>query len=487
MSIARPETRTSGGGEIAPDSLAWVCAVVREECGVVLDASKDYLVLSRLRPLATREGVTVQQLVDRLRRSGRGEQRQLVEAMTTNETSWFRDGEPFHHLRDVALPTLAEARRGVRQLRVWSAACSTGQEPYGLAMLMADAPALADFRVEVVATDVDRTALATAREATYSQTEVGRGLPADMVARYLERVGLRWRVKEDVRRRVRLGEGNLLAPAGADPRPFDIIFCRNVLIYFDPADRRAVLERLHRSLAPDGLLVLGAGENAVTPGDTRWARIGSPRSALFRPIGEGGGPGVGPGSGPGSGTGRVLAAPAPERRPAPLARPGVRVPPTGGQPTGGRPAGAPSTGAPAAAPAGASSAVRRPSLERPAPPSRPSPAGGAPSQARTSPVSGPSSAAPALARPLPPARVARTGLAQRLSGLGAARAELEAASERAPLARPQTRWAGASPLPAASSARAPLARPVARRPGAPPERPTARPPRPTTPISGGEP
>ena len=269
---------------LAPADLAWVCDLVRAETAVVLDASKEYLVASRLLPLARRGGFPdVGAYVSRMRSASPADRWELVEAMTTNETSWFRDVEPFTYLRTSLLPALATASRSTRSLRVWSAACSTGQEPYTIAMLAADAPELRGFRTEILATDVDRTALERARSATYSQMEVGRGLPADMVARHLERAGMQWRVREEVRSAVRFSELNLARPFPERGR-FDVIFCRNVLIYFDTATKQQVLERLHSVLAPDGVLVLGAAETTLGISGS-WARVEGSRAALYRPLG----------------------------------------------------------------------------------------------------------------------------------------------------------------------------------------------------------
>ncbi|MEJ5888547.1 CheR family methyltransferase [Pseudokineococcus marinus] len=316
---------------LSPADLAWVCEVVRAETAVVLDASKEYLVTSRLLPLARRAGLAdVGAYVARARAGSAADRWELVEAMTTNETSWFRDVEPFTYLRERLLPELAAARPG-RSLRVWSAACSTGQEPYTIAMLLADAPELRGFRTEVLATDVDRTALERARSATYSQMEVGRGLPADMVARHLERAGLQWRVREPVRSCVRFAELNLARPFTERGR-FDVVFCRNVLIYFDTATKQQVLDRIHQVLAPDGVLVLGAAETTLGV-SAAWTRVEGSRAALYRPAGasSSGASSSVSSSSAGSGAaggGRLGAAPAPAPVSGPLlaARPPAPAP-----------------------------------------------------------------------------------------------------------------------------------------------------------------
>ena len=328
---------------LAPADLAWVCDVVRAETAVVLDASKEYLVASRLLPLARRAGAAdVPAYVARMRTASPAARWELVEAMTTNETSWFRDVEPFTYLRTSLLPALAAARSSTRSLRIWSAACSTGQEPYTIAMLLADAPELRGFRTEVLATDVDRTALARARAGTYSRMEVGRGLPADVLARHLEQTGGQWRVREAVRSAVRFSELNLARPF-PDRGRFDVVFCRNVLIYFDTATKQQVLERLHAVLAPDGVLVLGAAETTLGV-STSWARVDGSRAALYRPLA------TGSGSAPtGTGAARPAQAPARPWGASPTGR-GVAPPATSASPAppSRRPAAppAPGTGAP---------------------------------------------------------------------------------------------------------------------------------------------
>ena len=420
----------SAAPALAPGDLAWVCELVRAETAVVLDASKEYLVASRLLPLARRGGFRdVAAYVSRMRTASPAERWELVEAMTTNETSWFRDVEPFTHLRDSLLPGLAAARAATRSLRVWSAACSTGQEPYTIAMLLADAPQLRGFRTEVVATDVDRTALERARSGTYSAMEVGRGLPTDMLARHLERAGLQWRVRDGLRAAVRFSELNLARPFPERGR-FDVIFCRNVLIYFDTATKRQVLERLHQVLAPDGVLVLGAAETTLGVSGA-WARVDGSRAAVYRPL---------------SGHATAPGAPAP-------ARPGAAAA------AAGRPWGAPPAGRTTSAPSA------------PASPSRP----GARPAAALPPVAAPRVPASRSALPPRPAVPTRWDVPPRPTTTPARVA-------------PVTSWSPARPPrpPAAPPAGAQLA---ATPPGAGPARPPAprRVPAEPAPRAGGRP
>ena len=233
--------------------------------GVSLGADKLYFAESRLRALAQARGFgSAEVLFSRLEMSPDRElEREVVEAMLTNETLFFRDRQPFDQFRDVILPRLMEARSGKRHIRIWSAACATGQEPYSLAMILdEEARKLAGWRVEIVGTDLSSSAIETARAAVYSQFEVQRGLPINLLLRYFQRQGDAWSVVEHLRARVQFRIFNLLT----DVRPlgqFDVIYCRNVLLYFDLPTRRAVLARLAEALAPDGYLVLGAAESVV--------------------------------------------------------------------------------------------------------------------------------------------------------------------------------------------------------------------------------
>jgi chemotaxis protein methyltransferase CheR len=186
---------------------------------------------------------------------------QVVDAMTTNETSFFRDRHPFDAMKKVLLPGLVERRAAQRHLRIWSAACSTGQEAYSLAMMLRDDfPLLAAWRIEIIGTDISPSAVARARDGAYSTFEVQRGLPIQLLIRHFDQAGEQWRIKPGLRRMADFREFNLLselAPLGQ----FDIILCRNVLIYFDIPTKTRVLQAMHRRLARDGALILGGAES----------------------------------------------------------------------------------------------------------------------------------------------------------------------------------------------------------------------------------
>lgn len=237
---------------------------IHESAGLVLTKEKAYLIDSRLKPLVKDFGLaSLGDLISRLKAGVPAVQRAVMDALTTNETSFFRDLKPFELFRHVVLPYLLQTRAAQRRFRIWSAACSTGQEPYSLAMILSEEQAkLRDWSWEIVATDVSSEALAKAKAGIYSQFEVQRGLPATMLVRYFTKDGDGWRIKDPLRSRIDFRPFNLLN----DPTPlgrFDVVFCRNVLIYFDPPTKANVLARLAQQLAADGFLFLGGAETVI--------------------------------------------------------------------------------------------------------------------------------------------------------------------------------------------------------------------------------
>ncbi|MBA3782388.1 MAG: protein-glutamate O-methyltransferase CheR [Nocardioides sp.] len=255
--------------------------LVRSESAIVLDTGKEYLVESRLLPLARAAGhsdVTSYVADVALRRQPRL-LTAVVEALTTNETSWFRDNDPFTALRTTVLPTLAKTRPR-KAIRIWCAACSSGQEPYSVAMSVLDSPLLANWDVTIVATDLSDEMVQRGRAGEYSQLEVNRGLPASLLVRHFERDGLNWRISPELRSKVEFRQLNLLRPYSLMGK-FDIVFMRNVLIYFDLETKRDILRRVRQVTAPDGYLFLGGAE--MTRGvDDGWEREPTGRSALYR-------------------------------------------------------------------------------------------------------------------------------------------------------------------------------------------------------------
>jgi len=189
--------------------------------------------------------------------------RDIVEAMTTNESFFFRDIKPFDQFKTFVLPQLLRVRAATRSLRIWSAACSSGQEPYSLAMILTEMRAqLAGWRIEIVATDLSTEILDKAQAGLYTQFEVQRGLPIQLLVKYFKQSGDRWQIDEAIRKMVQFRTFNLLDDMGPLGR-FDVVFCRNVLIYFDQPTKSAVLGRVARQLAPDGYLYLGGAETVL--------------------------------------------------------------------------------------------------------------------------------------------------------------------------------------------------------------------------------
>ena len=249
---------------MTPQELAFLCAFIRERSGIVLSSDKRYLVEYRLRPVAGRHGLgSLSELVALIRgQCGEKLLHEVVEAMTTNETLFFRDVKPFEVLREVIFPEMASTRAR-RPVRVWSAACSAGQEPYSIAITAKEcAVGHPTLNCDILATDIARSILEKARLGVYSQYEVQRGMPIRLLIKYFDQVGAQWQVKPEVRGKVRFQELNILKDF-ASLGVFDVIFCRNVLIYFDVDTKRKVLERLARSLGPDGVLFLGSSETVL--------------------------------------------------------------------------------------------------------------------------------------------------------------------------------------------------------------------------------
>jgi len=250
---------------IAAASFAYVRELVHRRSAIHLEAGKEYLVESRLQPIVQASGErTLDRLVSRLRSSPEGPlHAQVVEAMTTNETSWFRDRHPYDALESVILPDLLSRRAQERRLTLWSAATSSGQEAYSIAMVLHERLA-ADpgWDVRVLASDLSEQMVRRTRAGRYSQLEINRGLPAARLVRHFTRVGTEWQVNEPLRRLVEVRQLNLAAPFPPLP-PIDVTFLRNVLIYFQVDSRRQILQRVRRVLRPGGYLLLGTAETTL--------------------------------------------------------------------------------------------------------------------------------------------------------------------------------------------------------------------------------
>jgi chemotaxis protein methyltransferase CheR len=227
-----------------------------------LSSDKQYLIESRLLPLARKAGLTgIGDLVQKIKAGSEATVVDVVEAMTTNETFFFRDKVPFENVRDTVLPRLLQVRANRRSLRIWCAAASTGQEPYSLAMILKEALP-AGWRAEIVATDLSQDVLEKAKSGIYSQFEVQRGLPIQMLVKHFKQVGDVWQLNADIRAMVQFRQLNLLQDF-SHLGTFDVIFCRNVLIYFDQDTKAVIFERMAKVLEADGTLLLGAAESVV--------------------------------------------------------------------------------------------------------------------------------------------------------------------------------------------------------------------------------
>ncbi len=235
--------------------------LVYEKSAIVLDTGKEYLVEARLGPLARTDGVTINELINRLRQGKDYRlQTRVVEALTTNETAFFRDVKPFEVLRKVVLPDVIARRSAAKTLNIWCAATSSGQEPYTIAMVLRENfPQLMGWNVRILCTDISMEMVERTRAGRYSQLEVGRGVPAPLLVKYFRRSGLEWEISDDLKRWIEVRQMNLAAPWAAMGR-MDVVFCRNVLIYFDVETKKTILRRVRELITPDGFLFLGAAE-----------------------------------------------------------------------------------------------------------------------------------------------------------------------------------------------------------------------------------
>jgi chemotaxis protein methyltransferase CheR len=258
--------------------------LLKDHSGLDLSADKQYLIDSRLSPLARKSGLSdIGALVAKMKSGSGAFIAEVVEAMTTNETFFFRDKVPFDHFRDSIVPEILHARAARRSIKIWCAAGSTGQEPYSLAMCLKEmGAALAGWRVEILATDLSQDVLEKSRSGIYSQFEVQRGLPIQMLVKYFKQTGELWQVNADIRAMVQHRQLNLLHDF-SQLGSFDVIFCRNVLIYFDQETKIDIFGRLARVMEPDGFLVLGAAETVVGLSDV--FRALPERRGLYRPSG----------------------------------------------------------------------------------------------------------------------------------------------------------------------------------------------------------
>ena len=268
---------------LSPPDFQFISQLVRQRSAIVLEVEKSYLLEARLTPLARAEGfVSLEALIGQMRAQPfDGLHRKVVEAMTTNETSFFRDLHPFDALKQVVAPEVLERRGADHQLNIWCAACSSGQEPYTVAMALMDAfPQLAAWKVKILATDLSSEMVTRSKAGRYGQIEVNRGLPAQLLVKYFEKKGIEWSVKPDVQKWCEFRELNLIESWGTMPM-MDVVFLRNVLIYFDVEAKRAILNNVRRVMQPWGYLFLGGAETTINLGDS-FERVQFDRAGCYR-------------------------------------------------------------------------------------------------------------------------------------------------------------------------------------------------------------
>lgn len=271
-------------GAISKSDFLFLRAFLRDQMGYELDDGKEYLVDGRLAPVAANLGLPdVASLLDLLRSSGEQKLRDaVIDAMAINETYFFRAPQVFDTLRHRVIPTLQAARRSTRLLRIWCGACSTGQEAYSIAMLLADHfPELRNWNIQLLATDISDQSLDRTRQGIYNQFEVQRGLPVQSLLKHFTKVGNNWRVSDELLRRVSVQKQNLVESFFGLYGPFDIIFVRNVLIYFDAAKKVSIFSKLRQLIAADGYLLLGEAETVL--GLTDQFTLCKDNEGFFRP------------------------------------------------------------------------------------------------------------------------------------------------------------------------------------------------------------
>lgn len=257
---------TAPAKQMSEQSFQFIASLVLRKSAIVLEKSKTYLIESRLLPVARENNLaSIDELVAELRRPTSARlTASVVDAMTTNETSFFRDLHPFDALRKTILPDLIAKRSSQRVLNIWSNACSSGQEVYSVAMLIREHfPQLASWRIRLMATDLSSQILEKAESGLFTQTEINRGLPMPMTLKYFNREGMSWRISDEIRNMVEFRPLNLVESWPPTLPKMDVVFLRNVLIYFSVDSKRQILQRLHRSMHRDGVLFLGGAETTM--------------------------------------------------------------------------------------------------------------------------------------------------------------------------------------------------------------------------------
>lgn len=268
---------------LSQDEFKYVSALVREKSAIVLEEGKEYLVESRLTALArTLKYDGINSLISDLRFKKKPDLvNHVIEAMTTNETLFFRDRHPFEALQEDIIPELIERRSKEKRLTMWCAASSSGQEPYSVCILLREHfPELRDWDIEFLATDISELMLNRTREGIYSQLEINRGMPARLMVKYFTKEGATWQAKPELREMITTRQLNLVGNWGSIP-PCDIVFIRNVLIYFDTDVKRTILGKIRRLLNPGGTVLLGGSETTIHI-DDEYERVRSAGSWVYR-------------------------------------------------------------------------------------------------------------------------------------------------------------------------------------------------------------
>ncbi len=268
---------------VTKETLHYFFKLLYQECGLLLDESKRYLIESRLEPVAVQEGFdSIGSLAKELKnRSNRELRQKVIDAMTTHETSFFRDVIPFLHIREVLLPQLMKTNKASKTLRIWSAACSSGQEAYTLAILLREMKSVFQgWKVEIIATDISESVLKQAKSGVYSQHEVQRGLSTHQLLQNFTQEGLAWKVKPEIKEMIQFRKLNILSSFSSIGE-VDIVFCRNILIYFDSKTKKDVIHRITNLLSPEGVLFLGSAEALLGIG-TSLVRVDSKKVVYYR-------------------------------------------------------------------------------------------------------------------------------------------------------------------------------------------------------------
>ncbi len=268
---------------LAPAHFEFIKNFIRTRSAIVLESGKEYMVLARLEPLIKKEGIaSLDDLIQKLQQNPSGPLSQkVVEAMTTNETYFFRDLHPFEALKTKIFPDLITKRQMFRTLNIWCAACSSGQEPYSIAMILRENfPQVQTWNIKIIATDLSTDILARAKAGVYHQLEVNRGLPAPLLVKYFEKTGLDWKISDKIRSMVDFRILNLDSPSYPYP-PMDLIFLRNVMIYFDLTTKKKILDNVHHLLKPDGYFFLGSTETTLNVHDG-FERIQIDKAVCYR-------------------------------------------------------------------------------------------------------------------------------------------------------------------------------------------------------------